>query len=438
MSEKRARQQQRRRRRRAAGPAMSTANRRASAAVPPSLPWLDPAHEETLSDMLGEVAELIASEAADFNDALEAEMAASAIANTWRFGPLPDPGGDADRLFGNTLVRALERLGGSDAGVALRALAVVGGESYATRARAAAARRSAGSTPHPPWIEDLGRARPVAALMMCDEVFDDGVSILIEFARPNGEPHTLGLYIDHNMGGIVKDAFVAGPLGEVRERFPDLRAIDLGEARARVERALDVLDHTLDPPVDKDVERLRGFMYARAKLLPGGAVPLDEFEELPPDERESLLSDFLSSPEGERWRGDADAEDVAVMAIAFGVDYNYGGPLRWSPGVVEIFMTGWLARKVPCEVEFFERVPEVLRDWVAYAGRRRGVPAAAVDQAVGAVNLFREEMLDAVADSERWGPAKAFVIAAQEAGVDLTDADALNEFAERYNEELAA
>jgi hypothetical protein len=36
------------------------------------------------------------------------------------------------------------------------------------------------------------------------------------------------------------------------------------------------------------------------------------------------------------------------------------------------------------------------------------------------------------------GPAKAFAIAAQEAGVDLTDADALNEFAERYNEELAA
>ena len=71
-------------------------------------------------------------------------------------------------------------------------------------------------------------------------------------------------------------------------------------------------------------------------------------------------------------------------------------------------------------------------------GRRRGVPAAAVDQAVGAVNLFREEMLDAVADSERWGPAKAFVIAAQEAGVDLADADALNEFAERYNEQLAA
>ena len=237
--------------------------------------------------MLGEVAELIASEAADFNGALEAEMAASAIANMWRFRALPDPGGDADRLFGNALVRALERLGGSDALVALRALAAVGAESYATQARAAADRLSSSSPPHPPWVEDLGQARPVAALMMCDEVFDDAVSVLIEFARPNAEPHTLGLYIDHNMGGIVKDAFVAGPLGEVRERFPDLRALDLREARARLERALDVLDHTLDPPVDKDVDRLRGFMDARAKLLPGGAGLPDEFEELAPDERES-------------------------------------------------------------------------------------------------------------------------------------------------------
>jgi hypothetical protein len=164
----------------------------------------------------------------------------------------------------------------------------------------------------------------------------------------------------------------------------------------------------------------------------------DECEQLTPEERRSLVDDFLSSPEGERWRGDEDAEAIAAIAIEFGADYKHGGPLRWSPTVVEIFMTGWLARKLPCEVEFFERVPEVLRNWVAYAGRRRGVPQTAVDHAVGAVSFFKQAMLDSVADPERWGPAKTFVMAAQQAGVDLTDADALNEFAERYNEELAA
>jgi hypothetical protein len=60
----------------------------------------------------------------------------------WRFGPLPDPGGDADRLIGKALVRALEQLGGPGALVALRALAAVGADSYATQARAAAERLS--------------------------------------------------------------------------------------------------------------------------------------------------------------------------------------------------------------------------------------------------------------------------------------------------------
>jgi len=414
------------------------ASEQASTARRPHLPWLDPAHEDTLADMLDDVAELAVAAAAEFDDALEAELWASAIASTWRFGRLPDPGGDADRLFGNALVRALEQVGGSDALVALRALAAVGADAYATQARAAADRLSAGCASQPPWVADLGRARPVAALVMCDDVFDDGTSILIEFDRPNADPHTLGLYIDHNMGGIVKDAFVAGPLAEVRDRFPDLCELDLGEARARLERALDILVHTLDPPVDKDVDRLRGLMYACARLLPGGAALPDELEVPTPQERELLLDDFLGSPEGRRWRGDADAEDVAATAIEFGADYNHGGPLRWSPAVVEIFTTGWLARKVSREAEFFERVPAVLRDWVAYAGRRRGVPAAAVDTALGAVDLFTEAMLSAVADRDRWGPAKRFVMAAQAAGVDPTDTDALDEFAERYNDELAA
>lgn len=39
------------------------------------------------------------------------------------------------------------------------------------------------------------------------------------------------------------------------------------------------------------------------------------------------------------------ARDVVELAIDFGADYNHGGPLRWSPVVVEVFMTNWLARK---------------------------------------------------------------------------------------------
>jgi hypothetical protein len=343
-------------------------------------------------------------------------------------------------------VVALEHLGGSGALAVLRALATVGDESYASLARRAADRLAGAGVPEPPWSEGLGQARPVAGMLMCDDDgFDDGVSVMVEFAVPGVESHTLVVYIDHNMGGLVKDAFIAGPLQSVREELersaPDkdrlaLRELDLAEARARVKDALEILDHTFEPPVDEDVRQLRALMCARIKTLPEGGAGQDEEPEVTPEERERLLADFLDSPEGRRWRGDEDARDVVELAIDFGADYNHGGPLRWSPVVVEIFMTDWLARKVTREPRFFEGVPDVLRDWVKFAGQRRGVPAAALREAVAAVKAFREEMLEVVNDSEAWGPAKAFAMAAQQAGVDLSDPDALGAFVERHNEEL--
>jgi hypothetical protein len=273
------------------------------------------------------------------------------------------------------------------------------------------------------------------------------VSVMVEFTSPNVETHTIGIYIDHNMGGLVKDVFLAGPLSEVRSQMgrkaPNqvglaIRDLDLAEARARAEAAFDMLDHTWDPPVNEDVQPMRALIEARLRLLPEGFELPDDDVEVTPEERDALLVDFLSSPEGRRWRGDEDAEDVAQLAIDFGAGYSHGGPLRWSPVVVEIFMTSWLARKVTREPGFFKRVPDVLRDWVKYAGRRRAVPAAPLREAVAAVEEYREEMLHAVNDPEAWGPAKTFASAALEAGVDLTDRDEVERFIERYNDGLAA
>jgi hypothetical protein len=199
-----------------------------------------------------------------------------------------------------------------------------------------------------------------------------------------------------------------------------------------------MLDHTYAPPVSEDVRLLRALIEARIRLLPDGLELPEEPEAATPDQRDELLADFLASNEGERWRGDEDAEEIVALAIDFGADYNHSGPLRWSPVVVEIFMTSWLVRKIAREPEFFERVPDVLPDWVAYAGRRRGVPAVPLREAVACVQDYREEMLDATSDPEAWGPAKAFAVAAQQAGVDLSDPDAVGQFVEQYNSGLAA
>jgi hypothetical protein len=444
MGEKRQRKQQTRRRR-----ATARSGSRPSARGPRGARGAGAAiereTERELASLLGTMAEIAAADAHAPCDALEAEQWASGMVGMWRVGPLPDP--DADRLFGPGLVRALEGVGDAGALATLRALAAVGAESYAGRARAAADRLGDAGVAEPPWSRDVGRMRPEAAVLMHEPTFDDGASVMVEFAAPGGERHTLGVYIDHNMGGLVKDVFIAGPLAEVHERFSEadaqkgglaLRELDLAEARARVEDALDILDHTFDPPVDEDVRPLRALIAARMRALPEGRATPDELEELAPEERERLLTDFLESPEGRRWRGDDDAEDAASLAIDFGADYNHGGPLRWSPVVVEIFLTSWLPRKVAREREFFEQVPAVLKDWVAYAGRRRGVPASRLREATAAVRRYRREMLKAVEDPGAWGPAKAFAVAAQRAGVDLSDDDAVGEFVERYNDNRLA
>jgi hypothetical protein len=106
--------------------------------------------------------------------------------------------------------------------------------------------------------------------------------------------------------------------------------------------------------------------------------------------------------------------------------------------VVEIFMTSWIARKVIRELAFFERLPDVLVDWVAYAGGLRDVPPAALNEAIEAVAAYRDEMLGAVRDPDAWGPAKAFAVAAHTAGVDLSDPAAVDEFVDQYNRQLQA
>jgi len=397
--------------------------------------------------MLAGIAELIARDADEPEDSLDAEQWASMLLGMMRDGPLP-PGEDAESVFLPGLVAALEQLGTRKALATLRALTAVSPPHHAEAARAAGDRLAATGLREPAWAADLGGAHPAAAAMLQEEAFDDGVSVMVEFADPHAQTHTIGIYIDHNMGGLVKDVFLAGPLTEIRSHLghkaPNqvglaLRDLDLAEARARAEAAFHMLDRTWGAPVDEDVRPMRALVEARLRLLPDGfELPHDDDVELSPGEREALLEDFLSSPEGKGWRGDEDAEDVAQLAIDFGARYNHGGPLRWSPVVVEIFMTSWLAKKVTRDPAFFECVPAVLRDWVTYTGRRRAVPAEPLREAVAAVAEYREEMLDAVDDPEAWGPAKTFALAAMDAGVDLTDPDQVDRFIETYNDGLAA
>lgn len=371
----------------------------------------------------------------EVTDGFEAELWASNLMATWRREA--PPGEPVEIALFRGLVQALKRLRTAPALAALRALSTVGAPTTADVARGAAEQLAAAGLPEPAW--EAG-SRPVAAVLLDEPAFDDGVSVMVEFAEPDGALHTISVYIDHNLGGLVKDVFIADALADVRasmENAPDndrvaFHELDLGEARARIEDALYLLDHMFDAPVDDEVHHLRALIEARMRLLPEGPELPDTRREFPQDERDALLADFLDAEEGRRWRGDEEAEYIAQLAIDFGADYNHDGPLRWSAVVVELFMLDWLGRKITEEPEFFERVPDVLATWVRYAGRRRGVPAHFVDEPVAAVAEYRDEMLATVGDPDAWGPAKVFATAAKEAGVDLSDPEAVEQFIQLY------
>jgi hypothetical protein len=165
--------------------------------------------------VLAGIAELAARDADLAENAFEAEQLASSILGTIRAAPAP-PGEDVEALFLPGFIAALEALGSRKALATLRAVAVVSAHEHAAAARDAADRLALAGMPEPVWVRGLGSAEPVAAALMHEETFDDGLSVLVEFAAPNLETHTLGIYIDHNLGGLVKDVFLAGPLATVR------------------------------------------------------------------------------------------------------------------------------------------------------------------------------------------------------------------------------
>jgi hypothetical protein len=393
-----------------------------------------------LDAIIVEVVRLARVEVRTIATGAEAEAWGSHLASLWTRG-LSIGGPDPMELVGGGVVQALLRAGDQAAFAALCALASVADGPVGEAAGLAVRRLGERGTKAPAWKDELGSARPVQARLLREDVFDDGVSVLVEFELADGTLETLGVYVDHNLSGSAKGIFVGGSLREVADVLasaPDdgvevrLDALSLEEAAARIREGLELTDMTLEAPVSEDYWELRALAGARLRSLPQG-VGLPEREEVEPEQRQRLLEEFLASPEGSRFRGSVYEEDVAAFAIDFGADYLDGRPLRWSPVVVELFMTDWLPRKVAHDQEFFAAVPHVLREWVRFAGRTRGIPTHAIELTVGSVTEWAEELVEAAADPAGWGPAKMLASAMREAGVDAQDEQAVQAFIDELN-----
>jgi hypothetical protein len=242
-------------------------------------------------------------------------------------------------------------------------------------------------------------------------VLGDGDNVMLEVVTGNDDPMTVLVYVDHNLGTLVKDAFVVeDPLEELEREFlalavdePDtiFTELDLADARARITEAIELASITFPPLETETWPACRPLVEWGVRHLPPGGIGYvrpDWSEE----DREQLIERFLVSPQAPDVPTE-DARDLAHVLMWFACDYGPGDPLRWSPVAVEIFLTDFLSRKALMPEETLRRAPDVLRAFVRFAHRERGIAADLTAQTLEGVERHTAEFLDQLQHGEGRG-----------------------------------
>ncbi|MDT0330830.1 hypothetical protein [Nocardiopsis lambiniae] len=339
---------------------------------------------------------------------LDAEIAFSELLGTWWGERVP--GLDVERLLGEGLITHAAA-SGKPAGLGVLAAIAALGTAPDRRLLAEQgmiALREQGLQV-PEWASQLGRVVPLAAYVNSD-LFGDTDDVVCVFGRGESTPvpepeHALILVVDHNAGGVLRDAWVTTKVERLlegcRERaatdeFTRFAELDPAQARVRLVRALRVTERViggggadaLPLPAGLTAADLAGgslaahfaLANARVRALPepregaaGEVLPVWRR-----DRRAVLAARFLASDEAAELSDSYTASRCADHIIAYGCDVDAGRPLRVSPRKVEAFLLRWLPGRVVLLPEEQEAMPHVLAAWVRWAGPRTGLPEVAV------------------------------------------------------------
>jgi hypothetical protein len=250
--------------------------------------------------------------------------------------------------------------------------------------------------PMPQWLDDLRAVRPGRVVEMTN-VLGDGDDYFVE-VNLSGQPMTALVYVDHNMGGIVKDAFmVPDTVDSVKAVFVEkvddpettFADVDPAVARAEVEAAIEQGARTYPQPVTDTWPAVRPLVEWLVRMLPAGGEPR-RAEEWSEEELTALLEDFFASPYGRKLDGPDErglVEDFTWYASGWGS----GDPVRWSVVRVEILLTDWIPRKIVADLDYLAKAPALLRAFIAYCHDRVQLRQALTDEVIAAVDRWEPE-----------------------------------------------
>ena len=147
---------------------------------------------------------------------------------------------------------------------------------------------------------------------------------------------------------------------------------------------------------------------------------------------------FAQSPEFARLSDSQQRKAGAITEFFAKYTYEYLllSPCEWNCAAVEECCTEILPRKVSAETSFFEAIAPVLSAFFTFLedqsllGNGRALAEA--------LEELGDEIVTNAEDHTNWGPAKHFVMAAHDAGVDLRDPAALEAFILQFNLRQAA
>jgi hypothetical protein len=190
----------------------------------------------------------------------------------------------------------------------------------------------------PLWLDHLADVLVHRSVEMV-HVLGDGDNVILGVHLPPRHELSAVVYIDHNMGTLVKDAFVVpdaiDSLADLMRRTandPDTqwRDIDRANARVRITEAIE-LAATPTPPFESDTwPACRPVVEWLARALPPGGTGYVRPAWTDAD-RKALAKRFFSSRFGGRHRT-RDGRDLLDSILWFGTDYGPGDPAALEPG----------------------------------------------------------------------------------------------------------
>jgi len=131
-----------------------------------------------------------------------------------------------------------------------------------------------------------------------------------------------------------------------------------------------------------------------------------------------------------------DAGFIADRLVYYSLGYLGMDPEEWDERALHELLFDILPRKISGDEGLFAKVGPVTEAFLSWLGSESLLEDA--DALAIAVHNWSEQIATAGMDPRNWGPAKTFVMQAEQAGVDVTDSTALKAYMAQQQTELLA